>query len=167
MTGVNCKLHLFAASIIISPNMKLQLIIILLLASQISNHCELLTSVQNEHYLSLFVESLTDFLPTFVHQCQSTIIWFVNFTASQIQQLTNPVFDFLAREISSILWGQREDHDIFPDLPACHPDDEFDEVIIPGLHRMRTNYTLDYVVYHEIREPSLYPVTVFQKSKHG
>ena len=41
--------------------------------------------------------------------------------------------------------------------PMCLPQ-EVEGVIIPGLHRMRTNYTLDYTVYTETREPSLYPV---------
>ena len=63
------------------------------------------------------------------------------------------------------IWEQASEAAV-PTQPMCLPQ-EVEDVIIPGLHRMRTNYTLDYTVYTETREPSLYPLVVYQSEGSG
>ena len=44
----------------------------------------------------------------------------------------------------------------------CLPEDEA-KIIIPGLHRMQTNYTIDYIVYKEKYTPSEFPPMVIEQ----
>ena len=85
--------------------------------------------------------------------------------ASQSQLTGEEMEDFswtLSRILDAVfaaLWGEEPEVQIAAQ-PSCLPSDE-EELVIPGLMRMRTNYTLEYVVYREKREVSKFPLVLY------
>ena len=70
--------------------------------------------------------------------------WVLLVADTKLDALT--VLDSLGR--SQYLWGEQmqEQMPTYPPQPMCYPEDE-ENIIYPAwLHRMNTNYTLDYIV---------------------